>query len=82
MKTREIVLAKVGSCLVLIEVKKRKEGGGKCPVCGCKEFRESFWNSSEWIECCNDRCDFEVLKSHVEEIDSTLTSVSKGDCRA
>ena len=81
MKTRNSVLAKVNGCLVLIEVTKKTTGKGKCPSCGTTEFRYSDWSGPEWIECCNDDCGFEVSTSHVEEVESILTSVSKTDCK-
>ena len=80
MKQRETVLAKVQGCLVLIEVKPGSPG--KCPQCGETQFRLSRFSGKSWIECCNDDCDFEVLASHVREIEAIPTQVSRGgDCR-
>lgn len=79
MKTRNSVLAKLNGCLVLIKV--TPGGTGKCPSCGEQEFQESGWSGPEWIECVNNNCDFEILKSHVTEIENILASVSKTDCR-
>ena len=68
---RNSILAKLRGCLVLIETKPLQSGeSGKCPDCGCIEFRKSTWSGDSWIECCNDNCDFEVLASHVREIEN------------
>lgn len=67
---RSSVLAKYYGSLVLLEVKP-SSGKGKCPQCGETMFRESphKWDTG-WIECCNDDCDFQFLKAHLDEIES------------
>ena len=67
MQERTDVLCKYYGTLVLIEVRK-SEDKGKCPICGCQEFREGSFG---WTECDNpDGCSFAILTEHVKEIEN------------